>query len=791
MKIFLLPLFLLVSLCAYNQTVTIEASINPSQISDGLGKIVIFSKPDSSLVKGSYLDSSYFSTQISAQINDAFYMKVIVPGYMDTIINFVVEGDLVKLGTILQNKDLTLDAVKVSYRKELFERTMNGIQVNVDGTSLAELNTLFDVLKAAPRLNSPDDESIEIIGKGTPLILVDRQAIISNEELKAIPADQIEKIEIITSPSAKYKAQGSGSGVIEVYTKNFSLEGYQASIRVVGGMSTQNRPTTGGHLALSYKKKKFSLNSYFGLNYTTSNYFSNEGGSSSSGISRSFVSSGAGDQLNIWSYYSLKAAYAINDDQKLSLGFNGNFSKSNRTGNSFANYYMNDTLTTSKSKDSENGYSWLRNSAFLNYTWETDTLGSALEFNINYFGKKSNQNQIALSELIDATNGSSRFDVKSFSKDQPNVGEVRLNYEHYFDTTGWVLGVGGEYGILLNGKRFDQSNLVNNSWVIDDAYSNSYDYKEDNFGVYAEISKKWNKFGMRVGLRGEYTKLYGYSSSLDQTFMDSSYFAVFPNVNLLFEPNEKLGITVYYESGIERPQFSNYDPFVRIQDSLSIEYGNPFLRPSMVHSVGLEFDLFYAYNISFTYSRTNDPVSQLDFIRDDSFLSESTPRNAKSEDNIGMDLSIPFQLPWLQGWNSIWGGYSKYEFSEEFGRETFYNMSYGVSSYLTFKLPKRIDISNHFSLWRWGGDNSIANASFNWGIRVNKKFEKTKFQCYAEVSNIAPNRRRWDSTNGNYTTFSEGQYNFTSFKLGLSHRFGRLKAPDNIKDSSSGQSERL
>jgi outer membrane receptor for ferrienterochelin and colicin len=154
-------------------------------------------------------------------------------------------------------KNNNLEQVDIVFKKEMFKRTMDGINVNVEGTSLQNLTNLFEVLKASPKITSPDNERIEIIGRGSPLILVDRQAIISNDELKAIPADQIERIEIITNPSAKYRAQGSGSGVIEVYTKNFHLEGYNMTVRSQAGINTQLQPNAGLNLGLSLKKKKF------------------------------------------------------------------------------------------------------------------------------------------------------------------------------------------------------------------------------------------------------------------------------------------------------------------------------------------------------------------------------------------------------------------------------------------------------------------------------------------------------------------------------------------------------
>ena len=128
-------------------------------------------------------------------------------------------------------------------------------------------------------------------------------------------------------------------------------------------------------------------------------------------------------------------------------------------------------------------------------------------------------------------------------------------------------------------------------------------------------------------------------------------------------------MTLYYDKGIDRPQFSNYDPFVQYTDSLNIEYGNPYLRPSMEHSIGLELDLFYSYNLSVTYNRSDNPVSYLNFVQPGGFLSESTPRNAAYDESIDLSLSLPISLPWLEGWNSLWISKGNYVFTEEFQRD--------------------------------------------------------------------------------------------------------------------------
>jgi len=791
MRIFLLSIFIFCGLLSFSQTTQLQATIEAPNLPDQMGRVMVFSLPDSSLIKGAFIDSNNVNVTFPSIEGGDYYIKISAPGFMDTSVVFNATESIQRLGHIILVKDITLDEVQVVYSKPIFERTMDGISVNVRGTTLEQLNTLFDVLKASPRLTSPDDESIEIIGFGSPLILIDRQAIMSVDELKAVPANQVERIEIITSPSAKYKAQGSGNGVIEIYTNNFSLEGYRATVDLNGGVSTQLKPVARVSLGLSVKKKKFTLNGHLGINYNSSIRIGSSDGISDD-QSFGFQSNYETTRESMWQYYNVKMSYSISPKHKITLGANGHGSRSNNENLSTQDYFANDTTTLHESEITNSKYKWFRNSAFLNYTWETDTFGSVFEINLNYLNKVDDESVTSLSDFIDQSdNSTSEFNTRISSSDRPNIGELRVNYEHYFDTTNWKLSVGGAYSLLINGKVYNREVGSNDDWVIDPQYSNSYDYQEDIGALFAEVSKKWNKFGFRLGIRGEYTKLDGFSKSLQKQFMDSSFFQLFPNVSLLFEPTDTIGIKLYYNSGISRPEFSNYDPFVRIHDSLSVSYGNPYLRSSLKHSFGLEFDLFKAYNISLSYSIEEQPISTISFVNDTSFVSENTSWNARKKEMISASLGVPLELNWLSAWFSVWADYSKYQFTEEFNRPTFYNLAYGIYTYMTFKLPKDFSILNRISMYKWGNDQTTAKTNFHWGIRLTKKFLNGDMRVFAEVSNILPTKNRYDRRSSNFTTTTSVQNNYTSFKLGLFYKFGRLKAAANVQESSAGQTDRL
>ena len=792
MKLVLLPLLIFLSTGLSAQSFRLEGNVSARELGAEIGQITVFSLPDSSLIKGSYLDTNDFSFHVPKNGGDNFYAKIKLRGYVDTLINFTVMDTVVNIGLINMQRDLNLATVEIVYREPLYERTMDGIKVNVDGTTLETMDNLFEVLKSSPKLMSPDDEAIEIIGKGAPLILIDRQPILTNDELKAIPANMIERIEIITNPSAKYRAQGRSNGVIEVYTKDFRLQGYNMNISLSGGLNTQLKPTSRLGIGLSVKKNKLSFNTYISGNYRSQNSYGTSEQMTTDGSNRDTYSSFENDGWNLWQHLSLKSAYQINDNQKITAGLRGGGSVRQGDGRSNTTYYENEELSTEKNMTTESDNTWMNNSAFLNYFWETDTNKSSLEVNLNYRLKINEGATTYHSEFEDVINTAlSNFDLMNDSRNRPNIGEIKATYEHVFDTSGWKWSGGGSFSMIFNGMKFDQLNLIGNDWQSDPLFSNSYDYVEQIGSFFTEVTKNWGKLGVRAGVTAEYTDLNGYSNSLSQQFIDSTYLLPFPSVSVMYNPSLKVAMTWRYSSGIDRPQFSNYDPFVRVQDSLSIQYGNPFLRPSVKHNFGFDLDLFYMYGFSVDYSYTDRPNSTLMFIDDSTFLLNSTPWNAARTQNLSVSFNIPLKTKWMNSWNSFSVGYNKYEFTSIFERPDLFNLTYSFWSYMNFMLKGNITITNHLSIYKWGNSVYLTDLQANWGVKITKKMFNNKLSVFLDVSDIVPPKNVSSGFAGNFESTSISQYQFTSFKIGLRYKFGRLKNEAQIKESSSGQGSRI
>ena len=202
-------------------------------------------------------------------------------------------------------------------------------------------------------------------------------------------------------------------------------------------------------------------------------------------------------------------------------------------------------------------------------------------------------------------------------------------------------------------------------------------------------------------------------------------------------------------------------------------------------------DLFNAYNFSVNYSYGKRPQSTLQFVDDSTYLVNSTPWNADNEQSINGSLSLPLQFKWLSGWNSCWVSYSKYTFTPNFGRDPFFNVTYGFYSYLTFHLPKNINLMNRMRLTKWGGATNRTNARFSWGLRLTKKMYDDKLQIYLDIDNIFPPKTNSYQFYGNFKYNSLGQTQFTAFKIGFFCKIGRLRQAVQIKESSPGESNRL
>lgn len=757
------------------------------------GQFGIFSTDDTTFLKGNLIENNQFDFRHNKK---PFFIKVFSVAHKDQYILIEPKPESGKfiIPTISLEPKENLGQVTVQAMRPMFKRSLKGVKVNVSSTPLAELETLFDVLKASPKIMSPDEESIQIIGKGTPTIYVDRQEILTMEELKAIPATFVDKIDIITNPSARYSASGSG-GVIEVYTLNYHMEGSVTSVGLNGGINTLAQPNFGGNINLNFKKKKFSLN--FNINGSYSKYMNPSSNRTeyldSSGILTESNTNGYG--TNFWGYSNLKMRYEFNKKHSITAGIRG-WGGGNKGGSDGEeNFYRHSILAQQSIINGRNGNIWINPTSHLNYKWKTDSSGSYFTTRFQYNVSVRDGNTENTSNFYNITDSSNtNFKRKTDSRDRPHVFTTFVDYVHIFDTTGWELAVGGFHSGLINEKIYDQFNFEDNDWVLDQQFSNAYSYNEHVAALYIDIEKEWNIFSMKLGVRGEGTFIDGFSQALNQTIIDTSYFNLFPSATFMFTLGKKKMWTIAtsYSARIDRPKFENYDPFIRQPDSTSITYGNPNLLPEYSHTASLEFGYGYGYSLEVFYQRFNRPIANRAFVDSNTYIAHSTPDNASYSDVLGADLSIPINLKWWRGYNSIWVEYEKFHFPANFLRSPFGNVAFGIQLYEQFFLPKDWSINTNLRITSWADAESISEPQFFWSAGIGKKLMDGNLNLRFDVNNIIPPKNRSTWYGANYVTESQYQWAFTTFKLSVRYKFGRLKAVSHIEDAKKGgQSDRF
>ncbi len=757
------------------------------------GQFGVYSTDDTTFLKGDLIENNQFEFNHGKK---PFLIKIFSVAHKNEYILIEPKPEKGKFtipNIALQPKE-NLDQITVRATRPMFKRSLKGMNVNVSNTPLAELETLFDVLKASPKIMSPDDESIQIIGKGTPTIYVDRQEILTMDELKAIPATFVDKIDIITNPSARYSAAGSG-GIIEVYTLNYHMEGSVTSIGLNGGINTLAQPNLGANINVNFKKKKFSLN--FSVNGSYSKYknpsWERTEFTDSSGIVTESNSQNFG--THFWGYANLKMRYEFNSKHSLTAGIRG-WGGGNKGGSDGdASYLRHSILDQQELTNSRNGNVWVNPTAHLNYKFKTDSAGSYFSTRFQYNVSIRDGNTENTSDFFNYTDTtSSNFKRKTDSKDRPNVFTTFIDYVHIFDTSGWELAVGGFHSGLLNDKIYDQFNFEDNDWVKDQQFSNQYDYTEHIGALYFDVEKEWKIFSMKFGLRGEATFINGFSQALNQEIIDTMYFNLFPSATFMFNlgKKKKWTISTSYTARIDRPKFENYDPFIRQPDSTAITYGNPNLLPEYSHNVSLEIGYGYGYSLEIYYSRDVRPIATRSFVDSNTYISHSTPGNALYSDGIGADLSIPINFKWWRGYNSVYAEYTKFYFPQNFFRSPFGTLEFGIHLYEQFFLPKDWSINTNLRISSWANAESISQPQVYWSAGIGKKLLDGDLNLRFDVNNIVPPKNRSTWYGANYTTESQYQWAFTTFKLSVRYKFGRLKAVSHIEDAKKGgQSDRF
>lgn len=533
-----------------------------------------------------------------------FYVEISFIGFVtQTIKEFSVIDGKVSLGAILLSDNTqVLEEIVVQGERSQTEFKLDKRVFNVGKDLSSTGASALEVLNNVPSVNVNIEGEISLRGsKGVQILINGKPSVLTNEQgnaLGTITADMIERIEVITNPSAKYDAEGT-SGIINIVIKKEERKG-------LNGSATINTGVPHNHsfgLSLNRRTEKFNLFSQLGVGYR-------ELPDDNENINRDLVGNTTvlsnGKEYRNETFYNviLGTDYHINPYNVLTLS--GHFAYEVEDQPSLTNFSFLDETGATTSE-------WYRdeNTKATNPKWQyelqykrdfEDDEDHHLLFSAigSFFGKK--QSSDFFDNTISGTNADATQETRTDFQEAENT--IKLDYTKPFSDKV-TLETGAQYVLNDVSNDYEVNNLVDGEWVNDPRQTNVFEYNQKVLGVYGTGAYEGDKWGVKLGLRMENTDLNTLLANTNEA-NSQNYTNLFPSAHTSYKLTENFSLQAGYSRRIFRPRLWDLNPFFNIRNNFSIRTGNPDLQPEFTDSyeiasiyvigkTSLNFGVYYRY----------------------------------------------------------------------------------------------------------------------------------------------------------------------------------------------------
>jgi iron complex outermembrane receptor protein len=507
----------------------------------------------------------------------------------------------------------------VTLTKQVFKKESDRFVYDVAASPVAKGNTAFNILKQTPLVSSTDDKTLKIIGKNNAVIFINGRKTNMDAEsltqfLKNTPAENIQKIEVITLPGSEYQVESS-DGIINIVLKKKMTDGLNGNMRMGNSQSYYN--SSYASLSLNYRKDKLGISSNINTsqNIQEQYYILKNGTATASNQSEGRVSD---PNKNLGGYLNLD--YQLNDNSNLALTWN---SWANRSYGSTSNLFNTITGPNAKgeqetkynyTKNLENSRSY-NNSLNLNYEWKTDTLGSKVNLNAAYLNYKRFQN------ADNRTYGFDSFPVMNTDASTQiiqSTPQVINNFSFLGDyikklKNDFTVSVGGNYNKTKTDN--DTKSDTFNSGSLTDSNPNHYIYDENIYGAYLTLEKKFSdKFSGKIGSRYEMTNSIGKSDNNknpELNRIERDYNNFLPYISVNYAINDKNNISYAFSSRMRRPSFWELNPVKNYLTDVNYTQNNPFVKAASVYTNELTYMFKNSYFLILNHSYSKNVITQV------------------------------------------------------------------------------------------------------------------------------------------------------------------------------------
>ncbi len=518
--------------------------------------------------------------------------------------------------------------------KKVFKKESDRFVYDISNAPVAKGSTTFDILKQTPLISTTDESTLKIAGKNNAIIYIDGKKSNMDAQslaqfLKNTPAENIQKIEVITMPGSEFQVEAS-DGIINIVMKKKMTNGLNGNIRMASSANIYS--SNSSSFSANYRKDKLGISANLtgSENIQPQSYVLRNGNSKATNES---VGDIIDPNKNLGGYLNID--YQLTEKSNMALSWN---TWANKSYNSTVNLF--NTIRTlkqgnvwetkySRSKNKEDARSY-NNSVNLNYELKTDSLGSKLNLNAAYlnfkrFQSTDNNTYESTADGIDLYR--SRYVSQSLPQLINNFSGM-ADYIQKFKND-LTVSVGGNYNkTKTDNDTQSVTSIFNADGSLAEVYNaegikidnplstpNHFLYDENIYGLYVTVEKKFSdKFSGKIGTRYEMTKSTGTSDNAQDVSLrniERNYSNILPYLSLNYAINEKNNISYAFSSRMRRPSFWEINPVKNILTENNYVQNNPFVKASSSYNQELTYMFKNSYFLILNHSLEKDIITQV------------------------------------------------------------------------------------------------------------------------------------------------------------------------------------
>ena len=720
------------------------------------------------------LDDGSFSLETDAS---DYYIEVSFLGFRTkTFGPPPTQGKTIDLGKVALTEDAEqLQEVVVQGEVSRTEFKLDKRVFNVGKDLSTTGASALEVLNNVPSVNVNIEGRISLRGsQGVQILINGKPSIIASEEgnaLGTITADMIEKIEVMTNPSAKYDAEGT-SGIINIVLKKEERKGLNGSISVNTGAPDSH--SVG--VSLNRRTENFNLFTQLGIGLRD---MPNDLETRNVDLENNTTILSNGTEYRNETYYNivLGTDYHINDNNVLTLS--GNFAmeiEEQPSNTSFVSLDSNNATISEWERtevtDATNPkfqYELQYKKDFENHEDHT-LLFSGLG---NFFGK--DQSSEFLNTTISGDDNDSRQQTRTDFKEA--IFTFKLDYTNPI-TDEWTLETGAQYVMNDVSNDYEVNNFTDGAFVNDPGLTNVFEFDQKVLGLYGTGSYEGKKWGIKGGLRLEQTDQNTLLVTTSST-NDQNYGNFFPSLHSSYKFSDKVSVQAGYSKRIYRPRMWDLNPFFNIRNNYSVRQGNPDLQPEFTDSY--EITSIYilgpaSINFGVYHRYTTDVIERITTFENN--VSTTKPENIGTNKATGIEFNAKYSPA---KWLTLNGDFNYNQFQRDGIFETtvfdFSNQQWTSKLMTKIKLPSDFDLEmtgNYQSSYQTVQSDVSDMLFMDMGLRKN--IMKGKAVLNLSVRDLFASRvDESQIAQANYEVYNRRQRG-TFVALGFSYGFGKGEA---------------